>query len=261
MENSAETELDSLILEGNRDEIMRRIPLLYYELINRISDLYDIPVMQMHSIAIGPDSYSVTPLGLPNSSRKWLLNYYRSNRLVEIPNILEKLIVIYYDNVFYLQRQQLQGTDTNHDIFDQETPLQVTRFALIEQILHHSSEYPDVRSVLYERLIALLPNRMLIPELQTRHHSDRIPAVINQALDEFEKSSQIMQSVPKDIEKDCPICQNSIHNSIENKPCDGFADVIRTRCKHYFHRDCIRNWICRKGFSATCPMCRGNFFR
>ena len=46
------------------------------------------------------------------------------------------------------------------------------------------------------------------------------------------------------IDEECPIC------------CEEFVEHQRLRrlnCEHWFHRDCLSNWI---KTSQTCPMCR-----
>jgi hypothetical protein len=48
-------------------------------------------------------------------------------------------------------------------------------------------------------------------------------------------------------EEDCAICYETLKDS----------DVIKLKCDHIFHKDCIEKWIEKSG---TCPLCRYNIF-
>ncbi len=43
----------------------------------------------------------------------------------------------------------------------------------------------------------------------------------------------------------CPICQDAME-----------SNYVKTNCNHYFHRDCIKNWLDVK---IECPVCKNNF--
>jgi hypothetical protein len=50
----------------------------------------------------------------------------------------------------------------------------------------------------------------------------------------------------------------SIYKSLECNICmDEYKqddNVVKLFCKHYFHKDCIKNWLCDE--RVTCPICR-----
>lgn len=47
----------------------------------------------------------------------------------------------------------------------------------------------------------------------------------------------------------CSVCRNSLENS---------TNIVRTTCFHYFHKNCLIEWI---QTSSTCPQCRQNCTR
>lgn len=49
----------------------------------------------------------------------------------------------------------------------------------------------------------------------------------------------------EDIEKECNICMDTYN--LNDK-------VVKLPCKHFFHTDCIFNWLCNE--KITCPICR-----
>jgi len=49
---------------------------------------------------------------------------------------------------------------------------------------------------------------------------------------------------------DCSICLESIE-SIESLE----SPILKTRCEHIFHKNCINKWI--DSFHWRCPLCRG----
>ena len=46
---------------------------------------------------------------------------------------------------------------------------------------------------------------------------------------------------------ECTICLDNIENN-----------CIKLECGHYFHMNCIRNWMLRR--NTTCPICRSQIF-
>ena len=61
---------------------------------------------------------------------------------------------------------------------------------------------------------------------------------------------QPVRHFSNDQEIECVICFEVMHNSEESR------QVIKTPCNHYFHNNCISEWI---QINNTCPVCRINF--
>ena len=62
--------------------------------------------------------------------------------------------------------------------------------------------------------------------------------------EQFENLENIKYEKLNDI-NECLIC-------IENFEED--EDIIKIKCNHIFHKDCIRKWLCNE--SNKCPICR-----
>lgn len=59
----------------------------------------------------------------------------------------------------------------------------------------------------------------------------------------------------------CEIVNSDNENTYKTLECNICMDeykqhdpVIKLFCKHYFHKDCIKNWLCNE--RVTCPICR-----
>ena len=59
----------------------------------------------------------------------------------------------------------------------------------------------------------------------------------------------------------CEIVNSNNENTYKTLECNICMDeykqrdkVIKLFCKHYFHIDCIKNWLCNE--RVTCPICR-----
>jgi len=59
----------------------------------------------------------------------------------------------------------------------------------------------------------------------------------------------------------CEIVNSDNKNTYKTLECNICIDeykqddsVIKLFCKHYFHKDCIKNWLCNE--RVTCPVCR-----
>lgn len=52
--------------------------------------------------------------------------------------------------------------------------------------------------------------------------------------------------VPDD--ESCAICSENF---------DNLAIIAVSRCTHYFHKSCLRDWVCE--LNASCPICRYDF--
>jgi hypothetical protein len=78
---------------------------------------------------------------------------------------------------------------------------------------------------------------------------DVLNHVLNESLQSyncFERKpvTLLSKDIAKNINELCTICQ------YDTKPDE---DVIMTECKHFFHKDCIDEWI---KFKAECPVCK-----
>jgi hypothetical protein len=59
----------------------------------------------------------------------------------------------------------------------------------------------------------------------------------------------------------CEIINSDNENVYKTLECNICMDeykqddkVVKLFCKHYFHKDCIKNWLCDE--RVTCPICR-----
>ena len=59
----------------------------------------------------------------------------------------------------------------------------------------------------------------------------------------------------------CEIVNSDNENTYKTLECNICMDeykqddsVVKLFCKHYFHKDCIKNWLCNE--RVTCPVCR-----
>ena len=78
-----------------------------------------------------------------------------------------------------------------------------------------------------------------------------------------------MESSEHNANKDCPICFDTIENfEGKNKTALKLNDVskslITLKCGHYFHHDCLVDWLINKNKKSYhsipyCPYCRKNF--
>lgn len=73
--------------------------------------------------------------------------------------------------------------------------------------------------------------------------------VLNESLQSyncFEKKPLALtqQNIVKNIKELCTICQCETTEE---------EDVVITECKHFFHKDCIDEWV---KFKAECPVCK-----
>ena len=56
-------------------------------------------------------------------------------------------------------------------------------------------------------------------------------------------------------DEDCCICLDSLRNP-ENNDC-----VVRSKCKHYFHKQCLADWIrSENDLNVNCPLCVKTFY-
>ena len=56
-------------------------------------------------------------------------------------------------------------------------------------------------------------------------------------------SLSIIKVYPKYKTYECPICLCEFNDSI----------IVRTQCNHYYHKDCLYEWLTRQ---SICPTCR-----
>ena len=57
-------------------------------------------------------------------------------------------------------------------------------------------------------------------------------------------------------DEDCTICLDSL-SSPENNDI-----VVRTRCNHYFHKECLKDWIhTDNDLNLNCPLCVKTFYK
>ena len=65
----------------------------------------------------------------------------------------------------------------------------------------------------------------------------------------------IVEAYGEDLNQDCPICLSNFTGS-PNNPEDIESSakiVIKLRCNHCFHKECLREWLEK---NQTCPLCR-----
>jgi len=67
--------------------------------------------------------------------------------------------------------------------------------------------------------------------------------------EEFDKISEVCKENVAD--KDCVICLESISKN----QCEEDS-VVKLKCDHFFHRECIKEWLCKA--NVHCPVCRSD---
>lgn len=61
----------------------------------------------------------------------------------------------------------------------------------------------------------------------------------------------LFEALPPSVQQDyCLICLDDFE---EHKDKLSFKTILKTPCKHYFHRKCLNKWMSRK---KSCPVCR-----
>jgi len=59
------------------------------------------------------------------------------------------------------------------------------------------------------------------------------------------------------INSDCPICHNNINeHSLTNTNKSEKINIIKSKCGHCYHKECISSWI---KYQSTCPLCISKF--
>ena len=66
-----------------------------------------------------------------------------------------------------------------------------------------------------------------------------------QKVDNIVLENFIIEFEEEIVNEICPICQDTME-----------SNYVKTSCNHYFHRNCIKDWL---GVKIECPICKNNF--
>lgn len=118
-----------------------------------------------------------------------------------------------------------------------------------------NGDFEDVKVVLSKEEFEHLPCKTWCPEsehternsstkttVQKRPRSARSTQIKTSKENPATCSEQQVDSTTRDI---CGIC---VDEYTKNDP------IVVLPCKHYFHTECIRHWLCNE--KVTCPLCR-----
>ena len=63
------------------------------------------------------------------------------------------------------------------------------------------------------------------------------------------------------VQEECSLClEPLLHGVVKVEPATGEGEwVMRTECKHHFHRSCLQQWMGKcLPQEQSCPICRQN---
>tara|TARA_B100000524_G_C23476007_1_gene307902 strand:- start:210 stop:638 length:429 start_codon:yes stop_codon:yes gene_type:complete len=113
---------------------------------------------------------------------------------------------------------------------------------LIKLEKHNDISYEILRKDLFKESVEILEviNNLMYKSYESIEILDK--STVNDEMLEY----NIIENGQKNNEdRLCTICQEDLNNEL-------FAVKIE-KCGHYFHKNCIDNWLIR---SNTCPLCR-----
>lgn len=148
-------------------------------------------------------------------------------------------------NGFNSQRQELvtnidreEGISSN---FIQQSI--VSNIYRIRRNLEVENQMTELQNNMFQNLYEILTDHFL-PESESE--LEDVKVVLTQ--DEFNKLKHMslnLENLENFKELQCNVCMEN-YNINDN--------ITQLDCKHFFHKNCIQNWLCNE--HVTCPICR-----
>lgn len=153
----------------------------------------------------------------------------RLDEFTDVININQQLV-----NRIYSIRRHLEIENTNY--YSNSNSNTVRRDILSSTPIFNSSLINNLFGILLEET----------ENFNTNQNFEDVKVTLTQ--EQFDKlPSEIVNSNNLNIYKtlECNICMDEYQQDDK---------VIKLFCKHYFHIDCIKNWLCNE--RVSCPICR-----
>jgi len=90
--------------------------------------------------------------------------------------------------------------------------------------------------------IFTIQNRILINNGAIQYDNTQVETT---ELSDIKLEDFIIEFKEEIVNEICPICQDTME-----------SNYVKTNCNHYFHRDCIQDWL---NVKIECPLCKNNF--
>jgi len=87
-----------------------------------------------------------------------------------------------------------------------------------------------------------IQNRILINNGAIQYDNTQVETT---ELSDIKLEDFIIEFKEEIVNEICPICQDIME-----------SNYVKTNCNHYFHRDCIQDWL---NVKIECPLCKNNF--
>ena len=199
--------------------------------INNINELYEDFVDDLNSIPL-------TSFGTRDQDIDNAINL--NNRLVsQMYNIRR-----YFEYCFEERMSQPSFTNNNNSsvqyqqrsVFNFPTNTvsrNITRFDIIENNSNMMEFFQSMFGMFFD-----------MPHIESSDLEDVKVTISKEDFDKFNKCKITSENLGQ-FDKECNIC-------IENYKVDDI--VITLPCNHFFHKDCIKHWLCDE--KVSCPVCR-----
>jgi hypothetical protein len=83
----------------------------------------------------------------------------------------------------------------------------------------------------------------------TIQNEEEVPIPIRMNRNEYNDIIGIRNAIAKDCDQTCTICLEGIQRR---------QRISVTKCGHYFHSKCLKNWLIKSCSAPECPCCRMN---